>query len=70
MSKYRVTMIQTASTSVEVEADSVEDAREQALNTDEAMPILCHQCACEVELGDTYQTIVYDENDNEVGEAK
>lgn len=68
--KYRVTIIHGCTTSVEVEADSVEHARELAYESDESQPILCHQCSNDVELGDAHQTIVYDENHNEVGAAQ
>lgn len=66
--KYFVTIIIGATTSVEVEADSVEDARNKALESEEAQPRLCWQCSNDVELTEGFETIVYDENNKEVGE--
>lgn len=50
MAKYRVHFMTAASTSVEVEADSREEAVDVAFN--EVHVSLCHQCAREVDLGE------------------
>lgn len=42
MPKYNVTLVTSASTTVTVEADSPEQAREAAQEAD--LPTLCHQC--------------------------
>ncbi len=58
MPKYYVTMTTSASTTVQVEADNPEAAREAALEAD--TPTLCHQCtggyrgAPELVLGDDW----------------
>ena len=62
MSKYQVSIIIAASNGIEVEADSPEEAAEIAYRHDKAFPMLCHHCAREVEIGDTYNVIVYDES--------
>ena len=57
--KYQVYMTACASTSVEVEAENVEDAIEAA--HDAVYVSLCHQCSGEVEIGDEWQEdSVYD----------
>ena len=50
MSKYYVTFEGYAGTTVEVDADSEEQAREEACKL--VGPSLCHQCASELDLGD------------------
>lgn len=50
MPKYRVTMFFTASKTVEVEAETAEDAIEKAEN-EKSYVSLCHQCAREVDDG-------------------
>ena len=60
MSKYRVYLQTIASTAIDVEADSKEEAVEAALNED--MPTLCVHCAGwgkedkNLELGDVWDT--------------
>ena len=66
MSKYSVSLIFSADSGVDIEADSPEEAAELAYNSNEASPSLCHQCARDVNLGDCIRTIVYDENGAEV----
>jgi len=66
MSKYQVCIIIDASNTVEVEADSPEDAMDLAYNMDEASPSLCHQCSHDVGLAEAIKTFVYDEDGNEV----
>lgn len=52
MATYRIFFITTASTSVEVEADSLEEAIELAY--DELPRSLCHQCARTHEMSDEW----------------
>jgi hypothetical protein len=70
MAKFTVTLIHSCSTTVEVDADSVEEAREKAYDSDSSIVTLCYHCSSEVDIGDAYATIVYDEDNNEVGEQK
>jgi hypothetical protein len=48
--KYNVAVPFTATVNVEVEADSIEEAKKKALA--EASASLCHQCSKEVTIGD------------------
>lgn len=48
--KYSVSVPVPATATIEVEASSKEEALEKA--EDEFFPILCHQCANEIELGE------------------
>lgn len=48
MSKYRVTFEIYASSTVEVEADSEEQAKQKA--SKKVWPTLCHECSDEVEI--------------------
>lgn len=59
--KYSVTVIFDASVSVEVEAESADQAIELAMEHERMCPGLCHQCADEIELGDAMRAIVYDD---------
>ena len=52
MSKYKVTLLYTATKQVEVEADSKEEANNKAM--DEGYVCLCHQCADEIEIDDDW----------------
>lgn len=56
--KYRVVILYGASSSEIVEADSPDEAREAAV----AYPTLCHHCSGELELGDPYDTAVFEED--------
>jgi hypothetical protein len=58
MTKYTVVGIVSGSMSIKVEANSPEEAAENA----ELAPCLCHQCSDEVELGDVYELAVYEGN--------
>lgn len=68
--KYRVSMVQTASTMVEVEAEDIDDAIDKAWQ--EAPGGLCAQCSGwnnppGVDLaGEWEASVVYDEHDHEV----
>jgi hypothetical protein len=56
VSKYRVTMITSASKTVEVEADSPEEAA--AIAADEGTwASICHQCNTEFDLSDEWDVI-------------
>lgn len=66
MSKFSVSLVFSADSGLDVEADSPEEAAEIAYNSNEANPSLCHECAGEVNLGDCIRVIVHDENDKEV----
>jgi len=61
MNTYQVTVIFGASKSVTVQAESIDDAIEEAYNHDEMSVCLCHQCSSEIEIGDPHRAIVYDE---------
>jgi hypothetical protein len=70
MPKYRVWYSTTASTSVEVEADSPDDAREVANEAFES-PMICAQCSGwgqehDLELGDDWEQ---DDSEHGVTEA-
>ena len=61
MPKYRVIGILNADTSVDVEADTAEDAADtSSLST----PNLCYQCSHIVQLGDIVSVQVMNENGN------
>lgn len=51
MTKYKVTLVVDASVTVEVEADSEEEARDKAEKIVEH-PCLCHYCAGQLDVGD------------------
>lgn len=69
MAKYRVHLVTTASTFVEVEADNPEDTADKALESD--LPWLCHQCDSQsasdgetLELGDTWEVDSFNGEDS------
>lgn len=67
MKKFTVFGVLSASTrTFETEANNPEEAAENFFESDEASSSLCHYCSKEVELGEVYQTLVYDEEGNEV----
>lgn len=49
--KYLVTVVFDASKTIEVEADSAEEAKDKAVETIDGVT-LCHQCADCIEVGD------------------
>ncbi len=51
MKKFVVYYVSSASSSVEVEAETAEDARMKA-DEEFSSPVLCHHCASGVDLGD------------------
>lgn len=54
MKKYRVTLLFTASKYFgEVEANSEDEAKEIALNSNQNHASLCHQCSNQIELDDS-----------------
>lgn len=53
MSKYEVTLLVSGTTSITVEAESEEEARDLAYR--EAYVSLCHQCSEELEVSDDYE---------------
>ena len=61
MNKYNCTVIFDASASVEVEAETPEQAAELALEMAEGDQHLCHQCSRSLNTGDAIGAIVYDE---------
>lgn len=65
MATYTVVMVHDASTAVEIDAESFDEAVEKALETPESSPILCHQCAHNVELGDIVKTMVENQESGE-----
>ena len=56
MSKYTVILSVHASISVDVEADSEEQAKELALKKADC-PTLCHYCADKIEIGDVDEAL-------------
>ena len=66
MNKYHVALIYSASTGLDVESDSPEEAAESAYNSKESSVRLCHQCSHKIDLGDCIRAIVTDENDKDV----
>ncbi|MCY1389107.1 hypothetical protein D9M71_38970 [compost metagenome] len=68
---YSGTALYDASWCFQVEAGSLDEAREKldelAL---EHSPTLCHQCSDHIELGDVVGFIIYDENDNEIADTR
>jgi hypothetical protein len=66
--KYSVTLLYDVSETVEVEADSVDEAIDLAYGNANAS--LCHQCANELDFGEAYDEIVYDEAGNVVKDAR
>lgn len=63
MAKYNVVITTSANGTVEVEADSPEEAAEMVRNGDADFPILCHQCTGffrknSLELGDEWEVVV------------
>ena len=58
--KYRVIFTVDATCSVEVEADSEEEAKEKAWEEASA-PTVCHQCSNELEVGDIMDCIDVEE---------
>ena len=64
MAKYTVYIVYDATEFVEVEADTAEEARDKAEELAQAH--LCHQCANHLDLGDITNSIVIDEDGNEV----
>lgn len=61
MTKYNCTVIFDASASTTIEADSPEDAAIQAENKLEGSQHLCHQCAHQLETGDSLGVHIYNE---------
>lgn len=70
MPKYTVSLIGYVGRSVDVEADTWEEAVEDALNGEDAVLSLCHQCAHDWDPGEVDAQAVYDEDDNVVAESK
>lgn len=62
MTKYNCTVIFDASASVGIEADTPEDAAEQAENETQGRQNLCHQCANDLDTGDSIGVLVYNED--------
>ncbi len=56
MKKYRVILTVDATTTVDVEANSEEEALELALEQAE-MPSVCHYCAEKIDIGDIIEAI-------------
>jgi hypothetical protein len=61
MNKYNCTVIFDASVNVTVEANTPEDAAEQAENESQGRQSLCHQCANDLDTGDSIGVLVYNE---------
>lgn len=61
MTKYHCTVLFDASVNVSVEADTPEDAADQAENEAQGRQNLCHQCANELDTGDSIGVFVYNE---------
>lgn len=67
MKKFIVYGNVSASTmSVEIEANSPEEALDKFFDTDEASPSVCHHCTREIEVGEVYEGYVLDEEGNQV----
>lgn len=64
MAKFTVWLIYDASESVEVEAENAAEALDKAEAKCSAR--LCHQCSNHLDLGDIINSIVMDEDGNEV----
>lgn len=63
--KYTVALTSGATTVIDVEADTPEEAREKAC--EEAYVGLCHQCAHDVTVGDEWEPVeVTDDSGNVV----
>ena len=62
MTKYYVTVIYSASKSVEVEAESPQEAANKAYESDKAYVSLCHQCSHNIDVGDPYRAYVYNDD--------
>ena len=62
MTKYYVTIAYSASKSVEVEANSPQEAANKAYESEDAYVSLCHQCSREIDIGDPYRVYVYNED--------
>ena len=56
MNKYKVTLLVDASMTIEVEAECKKYARDEAERIAKR-PIICHQCACKVEIGDVSEAV-------------
>jgi hypothetical protein len=65
MNKYNCTVIFDASVNVIVEADTPEDAAEQAENEAQGRQNLCHQCANALDTGDSIGVLVYNDECSE-----
>lgn len=66
--KYRVTLIYDCTETVDVEAEDLEAAREQAHESSRAT--LCHYCSNHLNLGDAYKAIVSDMDGNELDDGE
>ena len=62
MTKYYVTIIYSASKSVEVEAESPQEAANKAYESEGAYVSLCYQCSRKIDIGDPYRAYVYNED--------
>jgi hypothetical protein len=61
MNKYNCIVIFDASVNVTIEADTPEDAADQAENETQGRQNLCHQCANDLDTGDSIGVLVYNE---------
>jgi hypothetical protein len=64
--KYQVSLKYGAWVSVEVEADSPEEAVDLAFESEEAEHSLCHQCANDIEVGHPSSCVVSTQDGEEV----
>jgi hypothetical protein len=62
--RYRVVLVAGATTVVDVEAHSPEEAREEA--SQEAYVSLCHQCGDDVTVGDDWEPVQVTDDSNQV----
>ena len=62
--KYTVVLVAGATTVVDVEANTADEAREKAC--EEAYVSLCHQCAHDVTVGDEWEPVQVTDDSNEV----
>ena len=60
MKKYRATIFVDANVTVEVDANSEEEAKNLAMDTAE-IPCLCHQCDKKLDVGDFLDVVIIDE---------
>lgn len=61
MNKYNCTVIFDASVNVTIEADTPEDAADQAENETQGRQNLCHQCSNELDTGESIGVLVYND---------